>query len=80
MDWWALGILTYEMIVGFTPYSTGARNQRAAKKMLQAIMTKPVKFPDPQRHGIEMSKECKHFINSLLQIDPNKRLGSQNSV
>ena len=29
VDWWALGILTYEMIVGFTPYSTGARNQRA---------------------------------------------------
>ena len=28
VDWWALGIITYEMIVGFTPYHTGARNQR----------------------------------------------------
>ena len=43
-------------------------------------MTKPIRFPDPQRHGIEMSKECKHFIQALLQKDPNKRLGSQNSV
>ena len=80
VDWWALGIITYEMIVGFTPYSTGARNQRNEKKMLQAILTKPVKFPDPIRHGIKMSPECQAFIRELLNIDPNQRLGSQNEL
>ena len=26
VDWWALGILTYEMIVGFPPFYTGSPN------------------------------------------------------
>ena len=32
VDWWALGIMTYEMIFGFTPYT-----QDNIKKLLQKI-------------------------------------------
>ena len=43
VDWWSLGILTYEMIVGFTPFYTGARNKN---KMYNMIRRKSVNFPD----------------------------------
>ena len=38
VDWWALGILTYEMIVGFPPFYTGSANNQ---KMYDLIKTKP---------------------------------------
>lgn len=62
VDWWALGILTYEMIVGFPPFYTGSNNNL---KMYELIRKKPVYFPDPQRHKIKMSDECKDFISKV---------------
>lgn len=73
VDWWALGILTYEMIVGFPPFYTGSPNNQ---KMYDLIKTKPVFFPDAKKHGIAMSEECKDFISKCLQKNPKDRLGS----
>ena len=59
VDWWALGILVYEMIVGFPPFYTGSPN---LEKMYQLIKTKDVFFPSEEKHKIKMSENCKDFI------------------
>ena len=77
VDWWALGILTYEMIVGFPPFYTGNSNNL---KMYELIKKKPVYFPDPTRHKIKMSDACKDFITKLLEKDPANRLGTKGGL
>ena len=59
VDWWALGIMTYELLVGFTPFYIGDKN---LNKMLKMIQRSKVAFPDEYRHQIKLSNECKDFI------------------
>lgn len=43
-------------------------------------MTKPVYFPEFQKHGIAMSEQCIDFIKQCLNKDPNKRIGAKGDV
>lgn len=70
VDWWAIGILIYEMVVGFPPFYH--KNQNTMYDLIERF---PVKFPDPEKHGIDMSKEAKDIISRFLEKDPEKRLG-----
>lgn len=65
------------MIVGFPPFYTGTQNN---SKMYELIKNKPVFFPDAKKHGIEMSEECKDFINRCLAKSPQNRLGSNGGL
>ena len=70
-DWWSLGTIIYEMLVGFPPFYSLDEKK---KKML--IQTKPVYFPDPSKHGISISEPVRDLITKLLDKDKTKRLGA----
>lgn len=75
VDWWSIGILIYEMIVGFPPFYHS--NQQTMYELIEKF---PVKFPDPIKHKIPMSEEVKDLLTKLLEKDPKDRLGTEGGV
>lgn len=71
VDWWALGILIFEMIVGIPPFF-----HRNKHRMYYLIRESPVSFPDPVRHRIEVSPQAQDLITKLLHKDRQNRLGA----
>eukprot|EP00997_Jenningsia_sp_PLL12_P008031 NODE_4747_length_630_cov_91.086059_g4084_i0.p1 GENE.NODE_4747_length_630_cov_91.086059_g4084_i0~~NODE_4747_length_630_cov_91.086059_g4084_i0.p1 ORF type:complete len:180 (+),score=57.94 NODE_4747_length_630_cov_91.086059_g4084_i0:27-542(+) len=63
VDWWALGILIYEMLVGLPPFYSENVNE-----MYELILNKPLEFPG------HVSKEAQDLISQLLVRDPARRL------
>lgn len=75
VDWWSIGILIYEMIVGFPPFYHS--NQQTMYELIEKF---PVKFPDPVKHKIPMSEEVKDLISKMLEKDPKNRIGTEGGV
>ena len=65
VDWWSLGILTYEMTVGLDPW-----DENDPMKIYEKIKKGLILFPK------NMDKKLKNFIQHLLIGDPSKRMGS----
>ncbi|XVF47421.1 hypothetical protein PTKIN_Ptkin03bG0107800 [Pterospermum kingtungense] len=63
VDWWALGILTYEMLYGTTPFKGSNR-----KETFRNVLSKEPEFMG-ERNALT------DLIGRLLQKDPKKRLG-----
>nr|AHZ63865.1 phototropin [Pteridium aquilinum] len=68
VDWWALGILLFEMIYGRTPFRGKTRQKTFAN-----ILHKELTF----LRRIPTSLAARQLINGLLQKDPADRLGCE---
>ncbi|KAH0545554.1 serine/threonine protein kinase, AGC [Glutinoglossum americanum] len=71
VDWWTLGILSYEMLFGTTPFKGKNRNATFAN-----ILRDEVTFPE-HPGAPQISNLCKSLIRKLLIKDENRRLGSR---
>jgi len=68
VDWWSVGVLTYELLTGASPFTVeGEKNtqQEISKRILKS------EAPMPSF----LSEDVKDFILKLLVKDPRKRLG-----
>ncbi|XP_042387487.1 protein kinase PINOID-like isoform X1 [Zingiber officinale] len=70
VDWWAYGILLYELLYGRTPFA-GATNEAT----LRNIVKQPLAFPPPATSPSDASS--RDLISRLLAKDPAARLGSR---
>ncbi|KAK1259896.1 Serine/threonine-protein kinase OXI1 [Acorus gramineus] len=64
VDWWALGVLTYEMAYGRTPF-----RGRDRKETFRNVLTRSPEFVGKRRSDLT------DLIERLLEKDPHRRLG-----
>jgi classical protein kinase C len=65
VDWWAFGVLLYQMLLGKSPFRGDDEDE-----VFNAILTDEPLFP------IQMASEAVSLLESLLDKNPQTRLGS----
>jgi protein kinase A len=69
VDWWALGILVYEMLIGQPPFW-----DQNPMRIYQQIVAGHIRFPSSS-HSFHINTTSKQFILALCRTDPTQRLG-----
>lgn len=68
VDWWSIGVLTYELLTGASPFTVeGEKNNQ------QEISRRILKIQPPL--PTDLSFDVRDFITRLLVKDPRQRLG-----
>jgi serine/threonine protein kinase len=71
IDWWALGVITYEFITGSLPF-----NDETPEKVFANIVNQEIPWPEIGYEEDQISPEAFSFIKNLTSKDPTKRLGT----
>ncbi|KAH8118381.1 hypothetical protein DFH11DRAFT_1567044 [Phellopilus nigrolimitatus] len=68
VDWWALGVITYEFLYGIPPF-----HAETPEKVFENILSGHI---DWHEDFIDFSLEALDFMKRLLTVDTSKRLGA----
>ena len=71
VDWWSLGVLSYELMTGTSPFSSENAEENTQTEVSRRILKTDPKLPN------SLSPEMKDFIRRLMIKDPSKRLGAK---
>ncbi|KAI8825176.1 calcium/calmodulin-dependent protein kinase type I [Fimicolochytrium jonesii] len=69
VDMWAIGVIAYVIMCGYTPFWAGQNESHA--QLFHAILTCDYQFDE--EYWCEVSQPAKDFISSLLVVDPTRR-------
>eukprot|EP00639_Heterosigma_akashiwo_P019435 CAMPEP_0206389392 /NCGR_PEP_ID=MMETSP0294-20121207/17915_1 /ASSEMBLY_ACC=CAM_ASM_000327 /TAXON_ID=39354 /ORGANISM="Heterosigma akashiwo, Strain CCMP2393" /LENGTH=548 /DNA_ID=CAMNT_0053841429 /DNA_START=359 /DNA_END=2001 /DNA_ORIENTATION=- len=72
-DWWALGILAFELRVGLPPWHEEADDKR---RLFRHICLEPVKLP----LEVDVSLTFRTFLAAILKKNPAQRLGARGAA
>ncbi|CAO3683988.1 unnamed protein product [Rhizopus stolonifer] len=68
VDWWSLGVLTFELLLGSRPFRAQSKDI-----LVNSIINDPLVFPQDAYKIISL--DCMNFITNLLDKSPYQRLG-----
>ncbi|KAJ7765031.1 hypothetical protein DFH07DRAFT_811194 [Mycena maculata] len=67
VDWWALGVITYEFLYGIPPF-----HAETPEKVFENILSGHIEWHE---EWVDFSPEAREFMQSLMTLDPALRLG-----
>lgn len=67
VDWWALGVICYEFLYGYPPF-----HAETPDKVFENILSRNI---DWHKEDMNLPDEAYDFMEKLLTLDPEKRLG-----
>ena len=74
VDIWALGVITYFLLCGYTPF-----DRDSSVEEMQAIMAGDYSF-EPPEYWEDVSDKAKDFVRGCLTVDPKTRLTARECV
>uniref|UniRef100_A0A914WKZ2 non-specific serine/threonine protein kinase n=1 Tax=Plectus sambesii TaxID=2011161 RepID=A0A914WKZ2_9BILA len=72
VDWWALGVILYEFLVGIVPFIGNTPEELFAN-----VISEDIVFPTDEE---AMSEEAEDLVRHLLEKNPLERLGTLNGA
>ena len=67
VDWWALGVICYEFLYGIPPFHADTPD-----KVFENILSRRIDWHEDE---VQISPEARDFMERLMTLDPEKRLG-----
>lgn len=78
VDWWALGVLSFEMLVGRSPFDIVGQmdnpDQNTEDYLFQVILEKPIRIPR------SLTVKAASMLKGFLNKNPTERLGSNSEL